>query len=1557
MPSAGSYREFGGPQQQGQIQVAAGESVQSSQIFARPGSAPPFAELPAPASASAPVSFGSKRPQLKLVMPLRDSVLRDEWPDRGESPCTVPTPLSTSSSSSPFPFVQSAGGRATRSFSVDSVDSSNCAYGAGALAPRPSSTRSVPSPAEGLARSMAEGMHIYASSNSGETRLTWEQDEGCSSDKTESVDASLSYSMELLPALHSGMISTRSSSRAKAQIHISDVVHEGDEEEHDDDEVGMAVNADAEDATLTGLPGSPRTTARDSSGPAIFVTGPVDDDCPHQSSEGSGISSSSAYANQYQQLHVPAPRGGRAKEPAQAVDTSTGQSFFRLQNLDLTSELFVPTGVLLSACNGIPLLCVLNHSCGGGPVHRHEHSSRLVARRHRGALADYRGRRAVRRRAPQSPRWGQFAPPSHSRGPDSLLLGSMGAPAFPSGSLMGPGSAENTPSQLSGLPTDRGSGCMPPRWERNCGGVGEGEGGKAVSLFSPPQVPSRESRGGRRVSADPFGELGAELHIDRNALHKLDIPNRNKVRSSRRRNQLTKSKTEPMMHHFHPEHAHHSSPGVMNKAATVGNVGEHHSTPVTMRALDCYRPYSWELSEATDLLCIKNLEAAAESLLNLHGRTLTPQRFAPAVAAARTGDALQSSASTGSLSQLAPSFALGGEGAQMLDSPEGLAHGPGSGGSAGGCGGSGGFRIRRAFSEAVHLNRQCPSFGYPPALSVSNWKDSAATYAAPELTRQSEKALLVSQAASTPFSPTLEAISSLDNSQHFRMQHAMINQRGGMTPAQAEAPDGIACATPASVEEERRKRKMLKSRAKQRRMSSLCQPQQLLAPLGAVSGTFKPAIHLAKKGRRPSAVFSPEAKSKFGVGAAARHRRTSLYKQLVNSRIQETESFISNASKLGDESRPEMSLDRSSIALEQTVSDAHAELSFGSSAAPLLLLLNELNFKGVVIGGVYQHCFDGACPLVAAPASSDKRVVDVEIQNADNALVLSLYLPKDKAAKKINLGSDWQWLRCSPTGYLASRGSVKPHTAAVCYYLPKHPDDWTQTRNRPSIQPQQHDEQMLYKRPLADAIMPMALAAESLDCADSSRDLHVACIEMDCLPLQERTFSAEFPTAIACSADEDGFEFGQFQSTDEWQLSPKHPPREGELPSFNALQIEDKAELCEELPTAAAEHWSNSALMALVLDFLVQDSNSSTVGAAAAAPASQNQRLTRRRAASATGSAAQTQAADPAAAGYRCVCRSWALAVDMVIAKRRSVSAVDCGWTDGPNSRTADGPGQAMFLNFKRFSRFLSSHYEGRFLSEGACKDVYRVRNADVEGRRQEAVSVMDLEDLEERDMAVAVAQELEISMICSSLISLNICPNLVQVFSIFQSECGAPRGTLWKDKGPKRSPQITAAAAEPPTLPRKSELPSGRFQFMRMEFCSGGDVETVVRSAKQLSEQTVRSFLFQMCFALYTCREKLALRHFDVKLLNFFASSGAGLIDSATCKGDNTSAAADSSSFNVKIGFGHYVYHIPVHAENITVVKLADFGTSCMGSTALGDPITVQQVLLMICRSAMVLW
>lgn len=114
--------------------------------------------------------------------------------------------------------------------------------------------------------------------------------------------------------------------------------------------------------------------------------------------------------------------------------------------------------------------------------------------------------------------------------------------------------------------------------------------------------------------------------------------------------------------------------------------------------------------------------------------------------------------------------------------------------------------------------------------------------------------------------------------------------------------------------------------------------------------------------------------------------------------------------------------------------------------------LTELTFKGVVIGGTYQHCFDKSNPVVAPPCGTDKRVIGISYSNKENLnsdlnsnfdsnLNLKLYLPKDKNTKIISLGKDWRWINTSPDGYLISKGPFSTRKL-VCYYIPRHPIEW-----------------------------------------------------------------------------------------------------------------------------------------------------------------------------------------------------------------------------------------------------------------------------------------------------------------------------------------------------------------------------------------------------------------------------------------------------------------------------------------------------------------------------------
>lgn len=211
--------------------------------------------------------------------------------------------------------------------------------------------------------------------------------------------------------------------------------------------------------------------------------------------------------------------------------------------------------------------------------------------------------------------------------------------------------------------------------------------------------------------------------------------------------------------------------------------------------------------------------------------------------------------------------------------------------------------------------------------------------------------------------------------------------------------------------------------------------------------------------------------------------------------------------------------------------------------------------------------------------------------------------------------------------------------------------------------------------------------------------------------------------------------------------------------------------------------------------------------------------------------------------------------------------------------------------------------------------------------------------------MDFAVYQELEISLVCSSLFDLNICPNLIKVHSVFQSEFNAPEDLWKKSTGRPFLPSLHLMA--PVAVPKLSSLIRGKYQYIRMEFCKGGDLESFVRDKQHISVSTITSFLFQMLYALYTCREKLSLRHFDIKLLNFFVTTGSSLI-SADGRSDHFRTASESvfgkATIPLEIGFGNRIFDIPCRHDELDVVKLADFGTSVIGAGMLGDRIGVNQ-------------
>lgn len=97
------------------------------------------------------------------------------------------------------------------------------------------------------------------------------------------------------------------------------------------------------------------------------------------------------------------------------------------------------------------------------------------------------------------------------------------------------------------------------------------------------------------------------------------------------------------------------------------------------------------------------------------------------------------------------------------------------------------------------------------------------------------------------------------------------------------------------------------------------------------------------------------------------------------------------------------------------------------------------------------------------------------------------------------------------------------------------------------------------------------------------------------------------------------------------------------------------------------------------------------------------------------------------------------------------------------------------------------------------------------------------------------------------------------------------------------------------------------------MELCEYGDAEMFMKSQRDglLPLREAQGFLFQMAFALYAGRVELSLRHFDVKLLNFFVGN--------MC---NAAAGEEEGDLIIRYGFGHEVVEMYLPRDRAYLVS-----------------------------------
>ncbi|CAI5717393.1 unnamed protein product [Peronospora effusa] len=266
----------------------------------------------------------------------------------------------------------------------------------------------------------------------------------------------------------------------------------------------------------------------------------------------------------------------------------------------------------------------------------------------------------------------------------------------------------------------------------------------------------------------------------------------------------------------------------------------------------------------------------------------------------------------------------------------------------------------------------------------------------------------------------------------------------------------------------------------------------------------------------------------------------------------------------------------------------------------------------------------------------------------------------------------------------------------------------------------------------------------------------------------------------------------------------------------------------------------------------------------------------------------------------------------------------------------------SMKANVYSMAYMYRRHPRGHYLANGAYKEVYKVFSS--EQGRLEAISVMDIGAIESAGNQSVVCEEVAHSVLLSHATEHGICPNFLRIYDVFLAQ-ERPRPDLWGSRSHRKPTQsltemnnnLGAVICQENPSVSSSDESKRLFQYIRMEFCDGGDLEYFIglQKNKTLPLASVAvPFLFQMVYGLYCAREKFNLRHCDIKLLNFFLKK----IGSAnTHKGPGSDVV-----LHYRLENACFVFQMP--ASFSYWIKLGDYGTADSNTENLGSPVTMDQ-------------
>lgn len=193
------------------------------------------------------------------------------------------------------------------------------------------------------------------------------------------------------------------------------------------------------------------------------------------------------------------------------------------------------------------------------------------------------------------------------------------------------------------------------------------------------------------------------------------------------------------------------------------------------------------------------------------------------------------------------------------------------------------------------------------------------------------------------------------------------------------------------------------------------------------------------------------------------------------------------------------------------------------------------------------------------------------------------------------------------------------------------------------------------------------------------------------------------------------------------------------------------------------------------------------------------------------------------------------------------------------------------------------------------------------------------------------VGAELAVSVLLSSLVRRGVCPNFVATRGVFSCAYEPPERSWGSatNKKPKGSCYVSPKVKRLPKEPAESKR--GRYQYIRMELCDEGDAEEYLKRQPDEAIDPLDSMklLFQMAFSLHAAADRFSLKHYDVKLLNFFL------------QGVKTEK---EGNVIMRYGVGEHTFALKSQRGKGIIAKLADYGTANVDSGSSGQPVTIAQ-------------